>query len=1030
MAKMSSSLASFLTDHRKGKGKVPPQTHTWFAAGPDRSKTVPLHIPAVECDTLNRLILAYVRETTTKSLVSGEGILSITEKVPTGGTFRFFADIDYKPEDIEAFAAENGDSWHSELQMTLSELVSLYKTVVTSALGLHETRVILATRLPYKIHLHFPDVVVDKATALLLHRQYLTALQAQGNKLFTSNKAAVDASVYATGIRTLWSHKGAMASKNPERVVNERRKHEELFGKDTWTAVYELTDIASWTKVQERNDADLRLTSIISDTVEPTAVIVNVSGGGGERNSKKRVTTATAKGKDKGRKEKPTSAGTASKLSLFLAERFAISEHVIQITEPTRRGTHLIVSTRCRDCPFAQRKHDNNHLYILLSGEGIELRCHDVDCHDSQKIPMESIPINVKEELTNLLKTEVGEVVRLEAIEQSLKHIQLAHPQMDLTDAMTSLRPSTLGGRQGYMLSLSRNRYCPICKREHDAAENCILTTEKLQQIICKRTFGDILTLPLATDLGSLIFANINNNYNVSVNVTTSDSNEVKDFGTYDEFVRPYDDEELNKLCYTSLSGRTRDVAKYASYLMRGEYLYQDKQWYRYTGKYWRVSLGPDDLMTGSMVDTYLELRRSYRTEKQQRWINSLIDDLSNVNKRRGFLEDLERLQFEHCDSVALDGNPYLTGFQNGVYDSHACIFRDHSSSDYLTMLIPYELPAQSDPTTRQNIEHMMTDILPDTSVRNFVMLMLSLCLEGMNRHDVAMIWTGVGGNGKSILKNLMKSAFGEDLHREPPATFLTNERPSSDKPSADLVDVKLVRSLFTSEPQAGKKINTGFLKFLTGRDTIRVRTLNSPTYRDFLPRFLITLLTNAVPLLEGGDEDVRGIWRRLKIVHFATVFTNNPSPDRPNEKKADPTLDERSKSWGAEFMLLLMETYREYVGNGRQISVPREVELNLQEQREENSPLDSWLQENLVGDPGKRVHLHRFEKAFGSKCRSLVNRLQALGHQVGAVDVKKKDFGCCVSSFRCVTGINVRNWVDSERRVVDNFDVVNPQSP
>lgn len=107
--------------------------------------------------------------------------------------------------------------------------------------------------------------------------------------------------------------------------------------------------------------------------------------------------------------------------------------------------------------------------------------------------------------------------------------------------------------------------------------------------------------------------------------------------------------------------------------------------------------------------------------------------------------------------------------------------------------------------------------------------------------------------------------------------------------------------------------------------------------------------------------------------------------------------------------------------GTAQQITVPREVELNLQEQREENSPFDSWLQENLVQEPGKRIHLHRFEKAFGSKCRSLVNRLQALGYQVGPVDAKKKDFGCCVSSFRCVTGINVRNWSDTDRRVEES---------
>ena len=36
-----------------------------------------------------------------------------------------------------------------------------------------------------------------------------------------------------------------------------------------------------------------------------------------------------------------------------------------------------------------------------------------------------------------------------------------------------------------------------------------------------------------------------------------------------------------------------------------------------------------------------------------------------------------------------------------------------------------------------------------------------------------------------------------------------------------------------------------------------------------------------------------------------------------------------------------------------------------------------AWLHQNLVSMPGKRIHLHRLEKAFGNKDRSLVARLQ-----------------------------------------------------
>ena len=136
--------------------------------------------------------------------------------------------------------------------------------------------------------------------------------------------------------------------------------------------------------------------------------------------------------------------------------------------------------------------------------------------------------------------------------------------------------------------------------------------------------------------------------------------------------------------------------------------------------------------------------------------------------------------------------------------------------------------------------------------------------------------------------------------------------------------------------------------------------------------------------------------------------------------------LGEKSSNWGPHFMQWLMEIYETYARNGRSIRVPREVEANLQEQKDENSPFDVWLEENLIPAPGKRVHVHRFEKAYNAgkaakdqvRGQTLMNKLTLLGVEVakGTEKQKHRDKGCCDQSLRCVLDVNVKHWDDVGR--------------
>ena len=210
-----------------------------------------------------------------------------------------------------------------------------------------------------------------------------------------------------------------------------------------------------------------------------------------------------------------------------------------------------------------------------------------------------------------------------------------------------------------------------------------------------------------------------------------------------------------------------------------------------------------------------------------------------------------------------------------------------------------------------------------------------------------------------------MKLVF-EHMHTEPSATFLTSERPSDERPCPNVVDLKNKRSVFASEPEAGKKINGGFIKFLSGKDLIRVRNCHSNEHVEFTPHFLVTLLCNSIPLISGGEEDVGALWRRVKVIDFPVQFVANPK--NKMQKKADTRLDEKMKAWAPEMMLMLIEIYTEYVQGGRVLHVPQCVEKNVEAQRRENNKVSAFLHEILEKkeDGKSAVHTHQLLELFG----------------------------------------------------------------
>ena len=91
-------------------------------------------------------------------------------------------------------------------------------------------------------------------------------------------------------------------------------------------------------------------------------------------------------------------------------------------------------------------------------------------------------------------------------------------------------------------------------------------------------------------------------------------------------------------------------------------------------------------------------------------------------------------------------------------------------------------------------------------------------------------------------------------------------------------------------------------------------------------------------------------------------------------------------------------------------------------------TPFNTWLSQNLVAAPNRRVHIHRFQRAFnrGRPERDQIElglvkqRLTALKYELFK---QGKDAGCCDTPNQRVLNVDVKGWDKGLRRVMDTED-------
>ena len=419
--------------------------------------------------------------------------------------------------------------------------------------------------------------------------------------------------------------------------------------------------------------------------------------------------------------------------------------------------------------------------------------------------------------------------------------------------------------------------------------------------------------------------------------------------------------ENVKSIISEAETGSHDDIAKVIYELYKYYYCcasIKKNVWYEFQGHRWVVIDSGYTLankISDEVTNEFAKLASQYFAEaitktslekdnlmaKAQK-ICKIVLQLKNESFKNSLLSSCSKRFYEAKFEEKLDDNPYLLGFDNGVYDLKNRCFRAGVPDDYLTLSVGYNYKEfQRNDEIVQDIEAFFKQVQREEDMRTYILTLISSYLVGTNKDQKFILWTGIGGNGKSKTIDLIQYTLGQyfDILT---VTILTMKRGSSSNATPELADKRGKRFLAIQEPEHDDTIYVGRMKELTGSDWVTARALYGDPFK-YKPQFKLVLTCNKLPSIPSNDG---GTWRRLRVSPWESEFVDNPT--KPNQFAKDPELDEKMKTWNQGFMWLLLNVYYPmYCDKG--LKEPKKVTQYTDKYKKDTDVYWEYLSENTA---------------------------------------------------------------------------------
>jgi P4 family phage/plasmid primase-like protien len=412
----------------------------------------------------------------------------------------------------------------------------------------------------------------------------------------------------------------------------------------------------------------------------------------------------------------------------------------------------------------------------------------------------------------------------------------------------------------------------------------------------------------------------------------------------------------------------------------------KDKQWFQFMNHRW-VKID-DGTSLRTVIST--ELRKLYGLKAMN--LNVAISAIDEDDEEKTELKEALHKRFEKAIEIhtklgrtpdkrnlmdaakdrfydkdfdrKMDTNPYLLCCSNGVWDFKEKIFRDGRMDDYISMTTDNEynpLKPADEPIIKE-INTFMEQLFPVEELREYMWTHLASTLVGTAVNQTFNNYIGGGRNGKSVLVTLMTKVLGEYKGELPLSAVVTQKRTQVGGTAPEITALKGKRYAVMQEPRQGDILNEGILKELTsGHDAVQARGLYSSPIT-FIPQFKLVVCANVLPEIKAQDH---GTWRRIRVVPFMSLFTENPvegDPYKPYQFQLDSTINEKFDTWKTVFLAMLVQRVLETDG----IVTDCETVLKASnDYKNAQDVLSQFVDEKIERAPGQWIKQNELNEAF-----------------------------------------------------------------
>jgi len=335
------------------------------------------------------------------------------------------------------------------------------------------------------------------------------------------------------------------------------------------------------------------------------------------------------------------------------------------------------------------------------------------------------------------------------------------------------------------------------------------------------------------------------------------------------------------------------------------------------------------------------------------------LESAKGIRAVASLMPDQSHLRIGH---LLLDSDIYLLNVNNGTIDLRSGNLLPHDPNNLITQraYVDY-LPDATCPRWETFIDDVTVG-RKDLAV--YLQRVLGYSLTGDVSQHEAYFMHGGGGNGKSVLSNIIKKVLGTYCKTLKADALMVRRDPSA--PTPDLSVLVGARAVFTSELERGRQLGEGNFKDVVSGDIVPLRGLYAKNVVNFIPCCKIFLPLNDLPIVSGTDT---GIWRRIRVIPFDATFEG---------KGRDSDLPHKLGTELPGILAWLVRGFLEYQRHG--IDLPDCVKAKTQEYRDDLDIVRQFVDDVLIccinedtGEYGDaKIPASLLNQVFGHYCDTM----------------------------------------------------------